>query len=87
MKNKVLIIAYYTFKEILKSKVLYGVFFIGLTIMISVFVASEFTYGAPARVAIDVGLGLLSLSSFYARTLSGVSHHYRQRGLLCLVEG
>lgn len=73
MNSKIYTIAYYTFKEVLKSKVLYGVFFIGLAIMLSVFVASEFTYGAPSRVAIDVGLGLLSLSSLGISLFLGVN--------------
>jgi ABC-2 type transport system permease protein len=73
MNSKIYTIAYYTFKEVLKSKVLYGVVFIGLAIMLSVFVASEFTYGAPFRVAIDVGLGLLSLSSLGISLFLGVN--------------
>lgn len=73
MNSKIYTIAYYTFKEVLKSKVLYGVFFIGIAIMLSVFVASEFTYGAPLRVAIDVGLGLLSLSSLGISLFLGVN--------------
>jgi ABC-type transport system involved in multi-copper enzyme maturation permease subunit len=72
MTNKTLTIAYYTFKELFKSKVLYGVFFIGLAILISVYIASEFTYGASIRVAIDVGLGLLSLSSLGIALFLGV---------------
>lgn len=73
MNSKIYIIAYYTFKEVLKSKVLYGVLFIGLAIMLSVFIASEFTYGAPTRVAVDVGLGLLSLSSLGISLFLGVN--------------
>lgn len=72
MTNKTLTIAFYTFKELFKSKVLYGVFFIGLAILMSVFIASEFTYGATVRIAIDVGLGLLSLSSLGIALFLGV---------------
>jgi ABC-type transport system involved in multi-copper enzyme maturation permease subunit len=61
--NKVYIIAYYTFKEILKSKILINVFFAGLGLMLVTYVATEFTYGVPERVALDFGLGTLSLSS------------------------
>ena len=63
MANKVYIIAYYTFKEILKSKILINVFFAGLGLMLVTYVATEFTYGVPERVALDFGLGTLSLSS------------------------
>jgi ABC-type transport system involved in multi-copper enzyme maturation permease subunit len=72
MTNKTLTIAYYTFKELFKSKILYGVLFIGLAILLSVFIASEFTYGATERVAIDIGLGLLSLSSLGIAIFLGV---------------
>ncbi len=61
--NKVFTVAYYTFKEILKSKVLISVFFVGLGLMLVTYVAQAFTYGTPERVALDFGLGMLSLSS------------------------
>ena len=61
--NKIFTIAYYTFKEIFKSKILVSVFFAGLGLMLVTYVATEFTYGVPERVALDFGLGILSLSS------------------------
>lgn len=60
---KIKTIAYYTFKEILKSKILLNVFLIGFGLIGFVFVATEFTYGVPEKVALDFGLGMLSLSS------------------------
>jgi len=78
MKNKSLIIAAYTFKELLKSKILLNVFFIGLGLMLVTYVATEFTYGVPERVALDFGLGMLSISSLaISLFLGGVS--YRER--------
>jgi len=61
--DKIRIIAFYTFKEILKSKILINVFFAGIALMVMTYVASEFTYGVPERVALDFGLGMLSLST------------------------
>ena len=61
--DKIAIVSHYTFKEILKSKILINVFFIGIALMIVTYVATEFTYGVPERVALDFGLGMLSLSS------------------------
>ncbi len=58
-----LTIALYTLKQILKSKVLFVTVAIGLAIMTVTFVATEFTYGVPEKVALDFGLGMLSLSS------------------------
>lgn len=61
--DKIRIIAFYTFKEILKSKILVNVFFSGLGLMLVTYIASEFTYGVPERVTLDFGMGLLSISS------------------------
>lgn len=57
------LIAAQTFKEIYKSKVLLNVIILGVIIAFAIFVASEMTFGAAARVSLDVGLGVLSLSS------------------------
>lgn len=71
--KKILIIAYYTSKEILKSKILLSVFFAGLILVIATYVATEFTYGVPERVALDFGLGMLSLSSLGISLFLGVT--------------
>lgn len=70
--NKTLIISYYTFKEIMKSKILVNVFFVGLALMGITYVATEFTYGVPEKVALDFGLGTLSLSSLGISLFLGV---------------
>ena len=61
--SKILIIASYTFKEILKSRILYSTVILGFSLMLVTYVATEFTYGVPEKVALDFGLGMLSLSS------------------------
>jgi ABC-2 type transport system permease protein len=71
--DKVSIVAHYTFKEILKSKILINVFFIGVALMVITYVATEFTYGVPERVALDFGLGMLSLSSLGISLFLGVT--------------
>lgn len=63
MLDKVYTVAYYTFKEILKSRILYSTFITGIALVIITYVATEFTYGVPEKVALDFGLGMLSLSS------------------------
>jgi ABC-type transport system involved in multi-copper enzyme maturation permease subunit len=70
--RKTLTVAYYTFKEIWKSKILLNVFFVGLGLMIVTYVATEFTYGVPERIALDFGLGMLSLSSLGISLFLGV---------------
>lgn len=62
MKN-ILIIAKYTFKEMVKSKIFLVTSAVACLIVLATYVASEFTYGVPEKVALDFGLGMLSLSS------------------------
>ena len=61
--EKIYHIAKYTFVEIYKGKILYNVLLIGIGLILLTYVASEFTYGVPSRVALDFGLGTLYLSS------------------------
>jgi len=73
MLNKIFIIANYTFKDLLKSKIFYITLFMGLMIMLATYVATEFTYGVPEKVALDFGLGLLSLSSLGVSLFMGAT--------------
>lgn len=57
------VIGKYTFIEILKSRVIYNTFFLGLGLLLISYVAAEFTFGVPQKVALDFGLGALSLSA------------------------
>lgn len=61
--QKILTVAKYTFKEVARSRILLNSFFIGLGLVIITFVAYSLTYGEPSRIALDFGLGLLSISS------------------------
>jgi len=61
--KKIYIIASYTLKEILKSKILVNILFLGAALLLVTFIAYNFTYGAAGRVALDFGLGTLSISS------------------------
>lgn len=71
MLRKLLIISKYTFTDILKSKVFYITIIVGLATMLMTFVATEFTYGVPEKVALDFGLGMLSLSSLAISVFMG----------------
>lgn len=71
--KKIGIISYYTFKELLKSKILLNIFFIGLGLALLTYIATEFTYGVPERVALDFGLGMISLSSLGISLFLGVN--------------
>lgn len=65
-------VAYYTFKDLLKSKVLFNVGLIGIALLLVSFVASELTFGVPQKVALDFGLGTLTISTVAIAILMGV---------------
>jgi ABC-type transport system involved in multi-copper enzyme maturation permease subunit len=69
---KTLIVARYSFVEIVKSNVLINTLFLGLGLVVIIYIASEFTYGVPHRIALDFGLGAVSLSSVGMATFFGV---------------
>jgi hypothetical protein len=50
MLDKILIISKYTFKELIKSRILYVTLIIGIALMVVTYVATEFTYGVPEKV-------------------------------------
>jgi len=60
---KIVEIAKYTFVEIYKGKIFYILLILGITLVLLTYIASEFAYGVPARIALDFGLGSLYLSS------------------------
>lgn len=70
---KLFTIARYTFIELIKSKIIYNTFFLGIGICLLSFIATEFTYGTPEKVAIDFGLGALSLSAIGIAIFLGVN--------------
>ncbi len=61
--KKSIIIAKYTFKEIVSGKILMVSPILGLSLLIITYIAYEFTYETTERVALDFGLGMLNLSS------------------------
>lgn len=69
--RKIMTIARYSFVEIYKSRVIFNIFFIGLGILILSYLATEFTFGVPQKVAIDIGLGALSLSAVFIAIFMG----------------
>ncbi len=73
MLKKSAIIAKYTFLDIFNSKIIYNVLLLGIGLIIICFIASEFTYGVVDRVALDFGLGTLSISTIGIAIFLGVS--------------
>ena len=71
--KKTLLIARYTLLEVLKSKILVGVSLMGLAVFLLSALASGFAYGNPKKVALDLGLGLMSLSLLGIALFMGVN--------------
>ncbi len=61
--KQTLIVAKYTFIEVYRSKVMTSIFFLALAVLVMTYIASEFAYGAPAKVALDFGLGITTISN------------------------
>lgn len=61
--NKTFIVSKYTFIEVYRSKVMLSILFIAMGLVAISYIASEFAYGAPAKVALDFGFGLTSISN------------------------
>ena len=57
------IVAKYTFYEIYKTKIFFSTIFVGLIIFLFTILATKLSYGAPQKVALDISLGLISLSA------------------------
>jgi ABC-type transport system involved in multi-copper enzyme maturation permease subunit len=74
--NKTFTVGKYTFLEVYRSRVMLSILFIAFGLIIVSYVASEFAYGAPSKVALDFGFALTSLSNlvmaiFIGSTLLG----------------
>jgi ABC-type transport system involved in multi-copper enzyme maturation permease subunit len=62
MKN-IFTVAKYTFIEVYRSKVMMSIPFLALGLLVITYIASEFAYGAPAKTALDFGLGIMAISN------------------------
>lgn len=70
--NQLYQISINTFKQLTQGKVLANTLFLSIGLMVFSFVTTKFTFGVPHKVAIDVGLGLLTLSSVIIALSLGV---------------
>ncbi|MFP5457735.1 MAG: hypothetical protein ACLGG7_03295, partial [Bacteriovoracia bacterium] len=66
------IVAKYTFRDLLRSKVLWNVAIVALVLAGITLAAAEFTFGVPSRVGIDIGLGFLAVSGYGLSFFAGV---------------
>lgn len=57
-------VARFTFHELVRSKIMWNIPVLGAMMALVTYVAREFTYGAPGRVATDLGLAALTLCTY-----------------------
>lgn len=72
MKN-IITVFKYTFIEVARSKVMIIIPIISVAIFFISYLSSTFAYGAPARVAVDIGLGLMSLANITVAIFLGAT--------------
>lgn len=70
---KSLLVARYTFKQLLKSKIMFNCFWLGVALMVFTYITSEFSFGNPRFIAMDFGVGISSLASVGVAIFLGVS--------------
>ena len=61
--KKVILISRATIKELVSGQIFLIAFFIGLVLAILSYVGVELSYGAPKKVALDFGMGLISIAN------------------------
>ncbi len=87
MKN-MLTVAKFTIFEIYRSKIAITLIVLIFALMLLSFIASSFGYGAPEKISLDVGLGIMSLSNVIMAIFLGsslLSKEIEQRTLYMVI--
>lgn len=71
--NNLFKVSVYTYRQIIKSKILIVSSILSLVVAIATFVAAEFTYSTHLRVMLDVSLGFMNLLSVGVAIFLGVN--------------
>lgn len=66
-------IAKFTYKDLFRSKIMWNIPVLSFVIAVISYVAKEFAYGVPGRVATNLGLGALTLSVYGIAFFAGVT--------------
>lgn len=72
MKN-IITIAKFTFIEVYRSKIMLGIVFLTLGMLLMTMIASAFAYGAPEKVALDFSIGMMSIANLLIAIFLGVT--------------
>ncbi len=71
--TKSIIIAKYTFKELLKSKIMVNTAWLSLALMVFTYIIAEFSFGNPRIISLDVGIGISSMAAVAISIFLGAS--------------
>lgn len=66
-------VARFTLRDLIRSKIMWNIPLLGLLFAILTFVAREFTYGVPERIATNLGLAVLTISLYGIAFFAGVT--------------
>ncbi len=69
--KKTIIVSKYTFIEVYRSKLMVGLAFLFIGLIFITYIASEFAYGAPEKIALDFSLGIMSISNIFIAIVLG----------------
>ena len=72
MKNTY-VIAKFTFIEVYRSKIMIGLLILAMSLLLVTYIASEFAYGAPAKIALDFSVGIMSFSNLMVSIFLGAT--------------
>lgn len=71
--NNIFQVSIYTYRQIIKSRILIVSTIFSVVVALATFVASEFTYSTHLRVMLDVSLGIMNLMSVGVAIFLGVN--------------
>jgi len=69
--TSLLAITIQSLKEALRSRILYNVLFLSFVLTVITYVVTEFSYGNPSRISLDIGLGVMSFALSFISILMG----------------
>lgn len=72
MKN-LITVTRFTFLEVYRSRLMISILFLAAGLLLVSYVASEFAYGAPEKIALDVGFGIMSISNLIISIFIGAT--------------
>tara|TARA_B100000925_G_scaffold290553_1_gene276042 strand:- start:564 stop:1340 length:777 start_codon:yes stop_codon:yes gene_type:complete len=70
--KKVILVSRATIKDLVSGQIFLIAFFIGLALAVLSYIGVELSYGAPKKVALDFGMGLISLANIVICLFLGV---------------